>query len=68
MKSLDYKAFFFLVGSIKVTTSVEVVEMLGDFRGIYFRRHKVGTWGKEYERVEPPPLIFSRSSKVEKII
>ncbi|WP_321537976.1 hypothetical protein, partial [Streptococcus suis] len=38
--------FTFGRGSISVTTSVEVVEMLGDFRGFYFRRHKVGTWGK----------------------
>ncbi len=57
-----------MTGLLLIFVEYEVVEMLGDFRGIYFRRHKVGTWGKEYERVEPPPLIFSRSSKVEKII
>lgn len=28
--------------------------MLGDFRGIYFRRHKVGTWVKEYEGIDVP--------------
>ena len=58
-------------GSIRVTTSVEVVDELGDVRGIYFRRHKVGTWGKEYVGLDVPPLklpLWSIEIGIRKLI
>lgn len=39
-------------GSIKVTTLVEVIELLANLRGIYFRRRMEGTREKEYEGID----------------
>lgn len=55
--------FSFGWGSIRVTTSVEVVEILVNLRGIYFRRYKGGTWVKEYEGIDIPPLFLLNREK-----
>ncbi len=44
-----------------MTNSVEVVEVLEDLREIYFRRHMVGTWVKEYEGIDVPAMLVSRN-------
>lgn len=49
-----------MVGSIRLTTSVEVVEELRDLREIYFRRHIVGTRGEMCEGIDVPYCIYKK--------